>query len=195
MATTKPENSDNLCPFLTRNMNSFFRFFCQSFFSNWPPTNRGSAGGGKEKLDAATFESASAKDIISGYLVERHIEWIRSLACLTNRFVKRENKQITQELTQRPKGGGCSTERKKKKFPNKFISLSPVCIFRSPALNDQHHTLGLFSSLVRSFGFFFFFLFSGEEEDVSYGRHLAQKRLWPCLEGGRYLLKKKGTIL
>jgi hypothetical protein len=43
--------------------------------------------------------------------------------------------------------------------------------------------------------FFFFFLFSGEEEDVSYGRHLAQKRLWPCLEGGRYLLEKKGTIL
>lgn len=45
-------------------------------------------------------------------------------------------------------------------------------------------------SFVRSV-FFFFFLFSGEEEDVSYGRHLAQKRLWPCLEGGPIFVGKK----
>ena len=41
--------------------------------------------------------------------------------------------------------------------------------------------------------FFFvsFFFFSLREEDVSYDRHLAQKRLWPCLEGGDICWKKK----
>ena len=78
-----------------------------------------------------------------------------------------------------------------KKMFNKFISLSRV--YLSPAPNDQHHSrLDFFFSFVRSVLFSFFF--SGEK-DVSYGRHLAQKRLWPFLEGGRYLLKKKGTIL
>lgn len=62
---------------------------------------------------------------------------------------------------------------------NKFIFLFTFVPFLLFSSTKWSTLFGIFSSS------------SCSEEDVSYGRHLAQKRLWPCIEGGRYLLEKK----
>ncbi len=80
-------------------------------------------------------------------------------------------------------------DRKRKKNPTS-LSPSPVCIFRSLALNDQHHTLGLFSSFVRSFGFFFL-LFSGGRRRELWPPPGAEKTLAALRGGGDICWRKK----